>query len=172
MVGNDMGDRIRGHGEGHQGGGHVQILERAGHGVLTANGGDTQVLLGLKRAQQSRQGLAPALAVVTGRFKILLEGQIHIPEGGAGGHQLGGGLHHGQVCPVVGALFRNEGVVAPGHQRAIVGVAPFRGDLLNHGLDRGLLIFAAEGHEHGPGADGGVEPLGQASAGAQIEIGD
>ena len=42
---------------------------------------------------------------------------------------------------------------------------------MRHGLDGRALIPAAEGHEHRTGSDGGVEPLGKAAAGADVQIG-
>ena len=51
----------RGNGKGDQRGRHVQIHEGAGHGVLAADGGGAQLQLGVQRAQQGGEGLAPAV---------------------------------------------------------------------------------------------------------------
>ena len=40
----------------------------------------------------------------------------------------------------------------------------------NRGIARGHLIFAAEGHEDGPRADGGIEAFGKPALGAGVEI--
>ena len=42
--------------------------------------------------------------------------------------------------------------------------------LVDHGLDGGLLMLAAEGHEHSPGSNGGVKPLRQAPLGAGVQV--
>ena len=160
-----------GDGKGNQGGGHVQVFKAAGHGVLAADGANTQIQLGLECAQQSCQGHAPALGVLAHPGEVLLEGQVHIPEGCAGGNELGDGLHHGKIGTMVGRMVGNKGVIAVGHERAVVGMPFLHGNLLDHGLDGGQLIFAAEGHEHGARADGGVEPLGKAPLGAGVEVG-
>ena len=44
------------------------------------------------------------------------------------------------------------------------------GDLLDHGLGRGQLVPAAEGHQDRACADGGVKPLRKASLGAGVQI--
>ena len=45
-----------------------------------------------------------------------------------------------------------------------------RRDEVHHRLGRGHLIFAAEGHEDGPRADGGIEAFGKPALGADVEI--
>ena len=170
VVGDNAAGFFRGDGEGHQGGRHVHILEGAAHGVLAADGADAQGHLGLEGPQQGSQRLAPARRLPAEPLKILLEGEVNILEFGAGGDQLADGFHHRQIGPVIGAFFSNKGVVAPGHQGAVVGVLLFHGDLLDHGLDGGLLMDAAEGHQHGAGPDGGVKALGQAPLGADVQV--
>ena len=46
----------------------------------------------------------------------------------------------------------------------------FDRELVHHGLNGRLLVFAAERHEPRARADGGVEPLGQAALGADVQI--
>ena len=170
LVGHDVAHLVRGHGEGHQGGGHVQLLEGAAHRILAADGADAQVHLGFEGSQQGRQGLAPAAGILPGLFKILLEGEVHVLEGGAGGDELAHRFHHGPIGPVIGALLREDGVVAPGHEGAILRVLLLQGDLLDHGLNGGLLVPAAEGHEHGARPDGGIEPLRKPPLGANVQV--
>ena len=171
LVGDDVLDLLGGNSEGDQSGRHIQALEGTGHGILTADGGDLQIHLGIESAEQSSQGLAPTLGIVAQTLEILLEGPVHILKLGTGGHQLGGGLHNSEVCAVVGAVLGDEGVVAPGHDGAVVGVALLQADLVDHGLDGSVLISAAEGHQDGACADGGVETLRQAPLGAGIQVG-
>ncbi len=71
---------------------------------------------------------------------------------------------------MIGALLSDIGVVAPGHQGAGVGVLLLDGNFRDHGLSRGQLVLAAEGHQDGPAADGGVKPLGQAALGADVQV--
>ena len=107
-----------GGGEGHQRGGARQVLKGAGHTVLAADGGDAQAHLGVQRAQQGSQGLAPALGLVAQALEIFLEGQVHILIAEAGSHQFGDAVHHRQHGPLVGVGAHQVGVEAPGHARA------------------------------------------------------
>ena len=159
-----------GHRKTYQGGRHIQIFEAAAHGVLAADGADSQIQLGLESTQQGCQRLAPALLVLPQAFKVLLEGQVHLGEIRPGGNQLGNALHHSQVSTVVGALLGDEGIIAKGHKGAVVRMLLFHGDFLHHGLNGSLLILAAEGHQYRTGTDGGVKPLGKAPLGADIQI--
>ena len=139
----------------------MNILKGAAHGVLAADGADAEVLLRLEGAEKGGKGLAPATAVLAEFFKVLLEGEVNVLEGGAACDELRDGLNDGEVGAVVGALLGDEGVVAPGHKGAVVGVLLFDGDFLDHRLNRGELIFAAEGHKDSSCADGGVKALGK-----------
>ena len=170
LIGYNVLYLLCGDGKGHQGGGHIQVFKGTGHGVLATNGGNLQILLGFKRTQEGCQGLAPPLGIPAHPLEILLEGEVYVFIGRSGGHQFGGGLHHRQVRPVIGALLGNEGIVTPGHEGARIGVSLLQAHLVDHGLDGGLLMLAAEGHEHSPGSNGGVKPLRQAPLGAGIQI--
>ena len=46
------------------------------------------------------------------------------------------------------------------------------GSLAAMAMRRGQLVLAAEGHQHGARADGGVEPLGQALLAADVQVAD
>ena len=46
----------------------------------------------------------------------------------------------------------------------------FNGDLLNHRLNGGQLIFSSERHEHRSRADRGIELLRQSALGTDIEV--
>ncbi len=59
-------------------GGTSMIFKRAGHGVLAADGGDAQLQLGVQRAQQGGEGLAPALGSVAQLLEVLLEGEVGV----------------------------------------------------------------------------------------------
>ena len=169
--GDDFAGLAGGDGEGDQRGRNIQLLEGTGHGVLAADGADAQLHLRPECAQQRGKGLAPALGVLAETLKILLEGQVGVLEGRAGGDQLTHGLHHSQIRAVIGRSGGDEGVIAEGHEGAVVGVLLLHGDFLHHGLNGGELIFSAEGHQHGAGADGGVEPLGQTPLRAGVQVG-
>ena len=159
-----------GDGEGDQRRRNMQLLKGAAHGVLATDRADAEPHLRFKGAQQRGKGLAPAAAVSAEAFKVLLEAEIHIPEGCAGGDKLADRLNDGEIGPVIRALFGDEGVIPPGHERTVVGVLLLHGNLLDHGLDRGELILSAEGHQHRSGTDGGVETLTEPAFGAAVEI--
>ena len=89
----------RGDGEGDHRGGHVQIQEGAGHGVLAADGRRPQLQLGVQGTQQGGEGLAPPLRLGAQFLKELLQGEIGGFVVRAGGHQLG----HRGVHRAVGA---------------------------------------------------------------------
>ena len=170
LIGYNVLHLLRGDSKGHQGWRHIQVFKGTGHRVLPTNGGDFQILLGLKGAQEGCQGLAPPLGIPAHPLEILLEGEVYIFIGCAGGHQFGGGLHHRQVRSVIGAPLGNKWVVAPGHEGTCIGVSLLQAHLVDHGLDGGLLMLAAEGHEHSPGSNGGVKPLRQAPLGAGVQV--
>ena len=150
-----------GYGERNEGRRNVDILKGAAHGVLAADGADAEVLLRLEGAEKGGKGLAPAAAVSAEFFKVLLEGEIDVLEGGAACDELRDGLNDREVGAVVGALLGDEGVIAPGHKGAVVGVLLFDGDFLDHRLNGGELVLAAEGHKNSSCADGGVKALGK-----------
>ena len=170
--GEDLVGLHRGDGEGDEGGGDVLVQEGAGHGVLAADGGGTQLQLSVQRTQQGGEGLAPALGLAAQLLEELLEGEIGLVIVGTGGHQLGHGGVHGGVSGGIGVHHRLVGVKAPGHHAGLVGLlAGQHGEQGGHGLGGGALGLAAEGHEDGSGADGPVKPLGQAPAGAALQAG-
>ena len=85
------GDRMvgtaRAYGEAHEGGRYVEILERARHGVLTADGANTKVHLRHERAEYGCCWLAPALRHVAQALEVLLEGEVGALAGEARGHE-------------------------------------------------------------------------------------
>ena len=162
----------RRNGEGDQRGRYVQIQEGAGHGVLTANSGSAQLQLRVHSAQQSGEGLAPALRLIAELFKELLEGEIGFFVVRTGGHQLG---HRGVdrvVGPGVGVGAGLLRVAAPGHDAGLIRfLARQDGEYGGHSLCRGALCPATEGHEDGTGTDGAVKPLHKAAAGGAFQAG-
>lgn len=66
------------HGEGHQRGRDGEVLKAAGHGILAADGGDAQALLGLQRAKKRRHGPTPLLRVAAQMLEILLKAQVNV----------------------------------------------------------------------------------------------
>ena len=170
LTADNLGGVTRGDCKGNQRGRYVQLIERAGHGVLTADGCNFKILLCHQRAKQSRHGLAPTCGILTGLFKIFLEGQVNVLKLCALCHHLGNGFHNCKVCAVVGRLFSDEGVIAPRHIRAGVGVLFLNRDLVHHCLNGSQLMYAAKGHEYRARTDGGVKTLGKTAAGADIQI--
>ena len=55
---------------------------------------------------------------------------------------------------MVGALFGDEWVVAPCHERDSLCVVVFYGNLVYHSLRGGLLVDSAERHHYSTRADG------------------
>ena len=157
-------------GKGDEGGGHIQVQEGPGHGVLTADGGGPQLQLGVQGPQQGGEGLAPPRRLVPQLFKEFLEGEIGFSVVGARGHQLG---HRGidrAVSPGVGVGAHLVRVKGPGHHAGLLGLpARLHGEEGGHGLGGGPLTSAAEGHQHAARADGAVKPLGQAPAGSALQ---
>ena len=76
LGGDDAAGLADGGSEGHQRGRNIQLLEGAGHAVLTADGGDAEADLCVQCAQQSGQRLAPALRGSAKALEVLLEGQV------------------------------------------------------------------------------------------------
>ena len=169
------GGLAHGDGEADQGRRNVElaglVLKRTAHGVLAADGAGTQVDLGHEGAQDGCRGLAPALGLGAQTLEVLLEGEIGALVLKAGSHELGDGLDHGQVGARKLVGLHQIGVEAPCHGTRRGGLAA-HGELGDHGRAGGELRLAAKGHEHGRGADGGVEALGKALVGSDVEVGD
>ena len=148
----------------------MQVLKGTAHGVLAADCGDAKAHLSLESAEQGGKRLAPALGGLSKPLEILLKAQIHVGEGSAGRYQLGDRLNDRQIGPVIGALFGDIGIVAPGHQGAVIRMPLLQRDLLHHGLDRRQLLFAAKGHQNAACADRRVKALAETALGAAVEI--
>ena len=159
-----------GNGEGNQRGRDIHIQEGAGHGVLAADGGDVQIQLGIESTQQGGEGLAPAQGLFPKLFKVFLEGEVGGGHVAAGGSQFGNGGQDGLIGTGIGICGHPVGIKAPGHDGAVLRLLArqYRQQCC-HGLGRGTLVLAAEGHEHAARADGGVKPLGKAPAGGTGE---
>ena len=147
------------------------VLKRAAHGVLAADGAGTQVDLGHEGAQDGCCGLAPALGLGAQTLEVLLEGEIGAFVLKAGSHKFGDGLDHGQIGARKLVGLHQIGVEAPCHGACRGGLA-VHGELGDHGRARGELRLAAKRHKHGCGTDGGVEALGKALVGGNVEVGD
>ena len=175
LGGDGAGRLAHGDSEADQGRRNVElaglVLKRTAHGVLAADGAGTQVDLGHEGAQDGRRGLAPAFGLGAQTLEVLLEGEIGALVLKAGSHELGDGLDHGQVGASKLVGFHQVGVEAPCHGACRGGLA-VHGELGDHGRARGELRLAAKRHEHGRGTDGGVEALGKALVGGNVEVGD
>ena len=169
------GGLAHGDGEADQGRRNVElaglVLKRTAHGVLAADGAGTQVDLGHEGTQDGSHGLAPTLGLGAQALEVLLEGEVGALVLKAGGNELGDGLDHGQVGARKLVGLHQIGVEAPCHGTRRGGLA-VHGELGDHGRAWGKLHLAAKGHEHGRGADGGVEALGKALVGSDVEVGD
>ena len=172
VVGHDVGHPSGGDGKGDQCRRNVQRLKTAAHRVLTADGGDSQLHLGTERAKQSRKRLPPPARIMSRLFKVLLEGQVDVLKCGAGRNQLGDAFHDREVRAMEGTFFGQVRIIAPRHEAAGIRIPMLHGNLLHHRLNGRLLLSAAERHQHGTGADGGVKPLRETATGADIQVTD
>ena len=170
FVGQDFTNAIGRDREGAQGRRNIEVFEGTGHGVLTTDGGDTEVHLRLVRTEKCGGRLAPAFRVGARVQEVLLEGQVDVFEGGTGGDELCDRLNDGQVGAVELVLLEDVRVVTPRHEGDGLRVAVLDGDLVDHGLDGSGLGGATERHQDGARADGGVEALGEAASGADVEV--
>ena len=83
------------HGKGYQGRRHVDILERSGHTVLSADGRQAVADLCGVGAEQGRERLAPALRIFGHPAEIFLECEPDAVEISACSHDLGNGFCYG-----------------------------------------------------------------------------
>ena len=147
------------------------LLKASAHGVLATDGAGTEVDLGHQGAKDRGDRLAPALGLGTQALEVLLEREVRLLMLETCGNELGRALYDGEVGAGKLVCLHEEGVEAPGHGRCRGGFAVY-GELGDHSLGRRELRLAAEGHEHGGGADGGVKALGETLVGGDVEVGD
>ena len=160
-----------GHGEGNQRRRHIKLLERAGHGILTADRAGTKINLSHQRAKHGGHRLAPTGRLIAKLLEILLEAQVRLLMLEAGSNQLRQRFNHRQVSAGELVLLHNERVEAPSHRGRGSGFAEHR-KLGNHGHIRGQLLLAAERHEYGTCTDSGIETLGKTLIGSHVQIGE
>ena len=154
--------RFRGRsGKADERGRDVELVERAGHAVLSADGRHVEVQLRSQRAEQGCRGLAPALGLIVQPLEILLHGK-----------PCGEGLRadHGKLCQgfrnrigraVEGAPAAQRRDEAIAHRGGGVCLALKHRDARAHRVLRRELVFASVWHQHCARADGGVKPLHQ-----------
>ena len=111
-------------GKGNQSRRHVQIQERARHGVLAADGGAAVGNLGRHRPQQSLEGLAPTQGICAQLFKVFLQRQIRFFVVRAGSHQLGEGYRHRVKGSPIGTRGQSLRVAGPGHDAGLLRLLP------------------------------------------------
>ena len=104
------------------GGRNVQVLEGAAHGILAADGGQTQGRLHLEGAQECAQRFAPGMGIGAHALEVLLIGEAHAGIIGTAAGKLGAGFHHGISGAVVGAPEGQVRIVAEGHHAGGVRV--------------------------------------------------
>ena len=168
----DVAGVFRGDGEGYEGGRHIHVLEGAAHGILAAEGGEAELPQHPHAAQHGGARLAPAGRLVPHLLEILLEGEAYLLIIATHGHDFGHRFQDGEHGGVERRTHGDEGVVAEGHDRCGVGVSVQHRQFLHRGLRFRQLAFAAEGHQHGSGSDGGVEHLDQTLLRSHIGIGE
>ena len=104
-------------------------------------------------------------------LKIFLEGEPGLQGVRAHGCQFGQAFHHGVSGALKGGVPGHAGDISVAHGGGVVGFPVEQGDLGHHGLFRSQLVLAGKGHQHGAGADAGVEPLGKALLAAHFQPG-
>ena len=173
LGGKGEGCQAGGEGEGNEGGRDVEIVEGTGHGVLSADGGEAQLVLGSEGSEQGGEGESPAFRVLPEFGEIFLEGEADVGEASARRDGLADGFGDGVGSSEEGGFFREIGIEAPCHVGGVVGFAFQHWEFRDHGVGRGELVLAAEGPEDGVGTDGGIEHfaetfLGGDAQGAQV----
>ena len=168
--GNDVFGFCRGHGEGNEGGGNVELFERTAHRVFSADRGNAEIELSFQRAEQGGKGLSPAGRIFADPFEIFLEGKVNVLKFGARRNEFRKRFRHGEISAVIRTFFGDKRVIAPCHEGTIVRMFLFRGDFLHHRLRGGELIFSAERHKHRACADRGIEAFGKPASGADVQI--
>lgn len=143
-----------GDGEGDEGGWHVHVMEGAGHGIFSADGGKAEFVLSAEGSEEGGEGESPAAWVGAEFREIFLEGEADVGELGSGGDDAADGFSDGVEGAVEGAPAGEVGVKSPGHVGGGGGVAFEKREGGDHGIDRGALVDSAEGRENGAGADG------------------
>ena len=156
----------------NEGRGDMDVLEGAAHGVLTADRGKAETHLRVESAEQRGKGLAPARGIAAELFKVFLESEPAFVGRCAARNELCNGRYDRAVRAGVGIRFRKIGIEAVRHDGTGIGFAVSDGEFRRHRLRRSDHIPSAEGHQHGAGADGGIEPLRKTLAGADIDIGN
>ena len=157
--------------EGNQRGRNVHVVERAGHGVLTADCSQTQLFLCLVRAEQGGQRLAETVRIAAQTLEVFLEGQVSGLVVTASSDQLGNRLNNRSRSAKEGILLGVVGIEAEGHNGRGRALTVQCGQGSCHDLCRGQLILAAEGHEDRVCTDRAVKTLGQAALQADAERG-
>ena len=158
------------HGKGNQRGRHIDIIERSGHTVLAADGGQTESQLCIIRPQKRRKGLAPAGRIFRHTAEVFLEGETNLPVISAGGDNPGNGLRHRIDGAVVGAPTGYVGIETITHHGHRIGLSILYRNLGHHGLGFRHLELSAVGHQYAAGSDGRVKHFHQAFLRTHIQI--
>ena len=149
----------------------MDILKRAAHGILAADGGRSEAELGAQAAEQRRRRLAPTELIAIQALEIFLERQPRAGDVAARRadfrQRFGDGVDRA-VERAPRAQFR---VVAVAHQGGGRRFAR-RGNQRGHGLVRAVTVHAAVGREDRARADGAVKPLDKPLLRADVEIGE
>ena len=169
--GDDVARVHHAHGEGNKRRRNMNILKRAAHGILAADGGRSEAELGAQAAEQRRRRLAPTELIAIQALEIFLERQPRAGDIAARRadfrQRFGDGVDRA-VERAPRAQFR---VVAVAHQGGGRRFAR-RGNRHGHGLVRAVAVHAAVGRKDRARADGAVKPLDKPLLRADVEIGE
>ena len=94
LRGNDRPGIHGGDAEGNEGGRHMYVLERTAHGVLAADGGQSEGRLHFDCTQKGSKRLAPCMGVGSHALEVLLVRETHSGPVGAGTGNLGASLNY------------------------------------------------------------------------------
>ena len=147
----------------------MDVLKRAAHGVLAADGRGAEAQLRGQAAQQRGRRLAPALLVLAQLLKVLLEGQAGLRHVAARRTDLGQGLGDRVHRAVERAPLAQVRIIAVGHQRR-GGRLTLGRDQRGHRLVRAVAVHAAVRRQDRTCADGAVKALDHALLGADVQV--
>ena len=158
------------HRKRYKSGRHIDIIEGAGHGILAADGRQSESHLCVISSKERRKRLTPPLRSLTHSAEIFLEGKADLLTVAARRNDLCHGLRHRIDRAVVRTPGGDLRIKAVTHHRHRIGFSGEHRQLCRHHLGFRQLIFSAIGHQHTARADGRVKHLHQSLLGTNIQI--
>ena len=149
---------------------HVNPLEGSGHRVLASDRRQSEAELRVVGAQKGRKRLAPALRILRHPAEIFLECEPDLRHIASGRRNFHDRRSHRPGRSVIRAPAHQVRIKAVGHHGHGMGPAARHGNLRNHRLRLGELIFSAVRHQRRGGADRAVEHLHKPALRADVEI--